>query len=51
MEYIKVEKLERSRTTVYVGVSLVYLCDYEYEVEKIVKQFGKEKCEIVREGK
>jgi hypothetical protein len=51
MEYMKVEKLERSRTTVYVGLSLVYLCDYEYEVEKIVKQFGKEKCVIERKGK
>jgi hypothetical protein len=51
MEYMKVEKLERSRTTVYVGLSLVYLCDYEYEVEKIVKQFGKDKCVIERKGK
>jgi hypothetical protein len=51
MEYMEVEKKERSRTIVYVGLGLTYLCDYEEEVEKVIKQFGIEKCEIVREGK
>lgn len=51
MEYMKIEKKERSRTIVYVGVSLVYLCDYEEEVEKVIKQFGKDKCVIERKGK
>lgn len=51
MEYIKIKNSERSRTIVYVGMELTYLCDYEEEVEKVIKQFGKDKCEIVREGK
>lgn len=51
MEYMKIKKRERSRTIVYVGLGLTYLCDYEEEVEKVIKQFGKDKCVIEKEGK